>query len=112
MSGGIKYQGNDGVWEYTLAAAVTAGDVIVIGEVVAVALTDGAIGDKLGLAIEGVFKLPKATTSGSAITAGAKLYWDDSSDILTTTAGSNKLIGYATAAAADSASTAFVRLSR
>ena len=59
-----------------------------------------------------MFTFPKATTSASAITAGAKLYWDAGGEVVTTTAGSNKTAGYAVAAAAAATATVDVKLSR
>lgn len=98
--------------DYTPASAVASGDVVVIGDIVAVA-TEPIAANVLGAVdVEGVFTLPKATTSASAITAGAKLYWDASGEVATTTAGSNKTAGYAVAAAAAATATVDVKLSR
>lgn len=98
--------------DYTPSIAVAAGDVVVIGDIVAVA-TEPIAANALGAVdVEGVFTFPKATTSASAITAGAKLYWDASGDVATTTAGSNKTAGYAIADAGATAATVDVKLSR
>ena len=97
---------------YTLLADIAGGDVVVQGEVVAVAETAGLSGDLCFLATEGVFKVAKAVTSGTAFTAGAIAYWDDSADVATTTSGGNKQMGYAVTAAADAATTVVVMLGR
>ena len=98
--------------DYTPSSAVASGDVVVIGDIVAVA-TEPIAANVLGAVdVEGVFTFPKATTSASAITAGAKLYWDDSGDVATTTADSNKTAGYAVADAGATAATVDVKLSR
>jgi len=98
--------------DYTPVAAVSAGDVVVQGDLVGVAKLDIAAGKLGALAVTGVFDFPKATTSASAITAGAKLYWDASGEVVTTTADSNKTVGYAIAAAGATSATVDVKLSR
>jgi predicted RecA/RadA family phage recombinase len=55
----------------------------------------------------GVYELAKAT---GAITAGAKVYWDNSAKNVTTTASGNSLIGAATVAALSGDATVIVRL--
>lgn len=98
--------------DYTPATGVDAGDVVVIGDLVAVAplaIDAGVLG---AVDIEGVFCFPKATTSSSAIAAGTKLYWDEDNQVVTTTAGSNKTAGYSVAAAADDDEYVDVKLGR
>ena len=86
-------------------SAVTGGDVIVLGEIVAIAPVDLADGEKGALQIQGVYRFPKAT---GAIAVGARVYWDTDgnpvsgsagSGAVTTTASGNKVAGYAVAAA-------------
>lgn len=90
--------------DYVPDSDVNPGDVVVIGDLVAVAPLAIAGGTLGAVDVEGVFCFPKATTSSSAINAGAKLYWDEENQIATTTSGSNKTIGYSIeAAAADDA---------
>jgi predicted RecA/RadA family phage recombinase len=100
------------VIDYTPSSAVSAGDVVVIGNIVGVATEDIAADDLGSLAIEGVFSLAKATLSTSAITQGTKLYWDASGEQVTETEGSNKVAGYATKAASASDTTVEVKLAR
>ena len=87
--------------DYTPGSAVTAGDVVVLGSVVAVATHDIAASALGAVAVEGVFDFPKATTSGSAIAVGLLVYWDASGGVITTTAGSNKKAGYTVETSAD-----------
>jgi len=68
---------NGAAIDYTPDADVTAGDVVIQGDLVGVAKSDIAAGSLGSLAVEGVFDFPKATGAGTAITAGAKVYWDD-----------------------------------
>lgn len=101
-----RYQSDDNQIDYTPGSAVTAGDVILVGTVVAIATSDIASGVLGSLAIEGVFKLPKIT---GAIAAGDPVYWDPvgspvtgtaSSGAASNTPGVNYLAGYAAVAAA------------
>jgi predicted RecA/RadA family phage recombinase len=96
--------------DYTPGSAVAAGDVIVQGELVGIARTPIAANALGSLAVAGVFDFAKATGGGTAITAGANVYWDDTNNVATTTATGNKLIGKCVKAAADGAATVRVRL--
>lgn len=96
--------------DYTPTSAVNAGDVVVQGDLVGVAKKNIAANALGALHVKGVFDFPKATTSGSAITAGTKLYWDASSEVATSTAGGNKYIGKAVQAADADDTTVRVRM--
>ena len=97
---------------HTPSSAVAAGDVLVIGEIVAHAPEAIAASAEGTVTIEGVVEFPKAVLSTSAITHGTKLYWDASAEQVTATAGSNKVAGYAWAAATAAATSVLVRLAR
>ena len=98
--------------EYTPNADVAAGVVVVVGDTVAVAVRD-LEADVIGtLQIQGVFLMPKAVLSTSAIAQGVKVYWDAGSEVVTTTAGSNKVAGYTVLAAGATDATVAVRLAR
>lgn len=81
------YKGGDCV-DHTPAAAVTAGDVVVLaGGLIGVAKSDIAA-NKLGaLAIRGNYKCAKATGAGTGFDTGVKLYWDPNTEEVTATAG-------------------------
>ena len=96
--------------DYTPASDVTAGDVVVQGDLVGVANLDIASGELGALAIEGVFDFPKATGGSTAIGAGSKVYWTGS--VANTTAASNTLIGKAVQAATDADATVRVKLNQ
>ncbi len=98
--------------DYTPGAAVAAGDVVVQGELVGVAKTPIAANALGSLAVTGVFDFAKATGGGTAIAVGANVYWDDTSNVATTTASGNKLIGKCVKAAADADATVCVRMSQ
>ena len=97
---------------YWPSVAVTAGDVIVIGDLVGIAKRDIAAGELGALHVEGVYMMDKDTTSGSAIAAGATVYWDDGNEVVTETSGGNTLLGKAVASSADSDAAVLVRLSQ
>jgi len=100
--------------DYTPTADVAAGDVVVQQDLVGIAKLDIAA-DTLGaLAVAGVFDLPKATGAGTAIAAGANVYWDvaDAEAKEDAEAGANKQIGKTVTAAGDDDTTARVRLSQ
>lgn len=98
--------------DYTPSIAVASGDVVVIGDIVAVA-TEPIAANVLGAVdVEGVFTFPKATTSASALTAGQKVYWDASGLVVTGTSSTHKTAGYVVAAAGATAATVDVKLGR
>lgn len=99
--------------DYTPGADVSAGDVIVQGEFVAVAKLDIASGVLGALAVTGVYDFPKASGDGG-IAAGLEVYWDEAESVAKADAeaGANKKLGKATAAAGDTDTTVRVRLSQ
>lgn len=63
--------------EYTNSgSAISSGDVVIVGSLVCVALTDIANGATGTLATKGVFDLAK--TSGAVIDQGTEVIWDSS----------------------------------
>lgn len=95
-----SYVQGDCLIDYTPSAAVAAGDVVVLNDLVTVAPVAIAA-NKLGaVSIEGVWSLPKAAAaSGKAIGQGAVVYWDATAGNITTTSTDNKRAGKAAAAA-------------
>lgn len=87
--------------DYTPSADVAVGAVVVQNKLVGIA--DRPLpANKLGsIAVYGIFSIPKATSAGSAIGAGAEVYWDSTNSRVTTTASGNVLVGKTVAAAAD-----------
>lgn len=88
--------------------AVSSGQGALIGVLFGVALVTLANAESGSFMVEGVFDLAK--TSAQAWTIGARIYWDDTAKVCTTTATSNTLIGVAVAVAANPSSTGRVRL--
>jgi len=64
------------VIDYTAGADISSGDVVAVGNLVGVAITDIANGEVGAVAIEGVFELPKV--SAAVIGAGETVNWDAS----------------------------------
>ena len=100
--------------DYTPQAAVTAGDVIVIGDLVAIAKLDIAAGQIGALATEGVFDVPKeAAAADKAIAAGTKVYWNATDKRVETSAGdpaAHKYMGKTIKAALTTDTTTRVKL--
>lgn len=79
---------------YTHSSAVKAGDVIVVGSMTMVASQDLAANQRGGYYVEDVtLNVPKATSGGSAIGLGVRVYWDAGATQGTATVGSNKHLG-------------------
>lgn len=100
--------------DYTPGSAVSAGAVVVQGDLIGIAKVD-IPANKLGaLAVEGVYDVPKATGASTAISAGVNAYWDVAEQVAKTDSetGANKLLGKTVAAAGDSVATVRVRLNQ
>ena len=98
--------------DHTPAGAITAGDVVVQGDLIGIAQIDCAA-DQLGaLAVTGVFDIDKATGVGTGITVGTKVYWDvaDQQAKADDESGANKYLGKTIAAVGDDDATVRVRL--
>jgi len=96
--------------DYTPGADVAAGDVVVQGDLVAVAKTAIKAGALGSLAVAGVFDF--ARTGGSVYTVGTILFWDDTANVVTATASGNKQLGKTVKLSTPSEATARVRLSQ
>lgn len=93
---------------HTAAAAITAGQMVVVGSLYGVAQETVAAGDDVVLVRRGVFELPK--TSAQAWTVGAKIYWDAANSVCTTVSAGTVLLGVAAAVAANPSATGMVLL--
>lgn len=99
------------VLDVTLTAAVLSGGVIADGKLVAIAVTDGAVGETIAARVDGVFPLPKLPAA--VIARGASVNWDaDTKQAISAAggAGDTNNIGYAIEAAGNGAATVLVRL--
>ncbi len=102
--------------DYTPGGNIAAGDVVVQEDLIGVAKLDIPAGRLGALSVTGVFDFPKATGSGSAIPAGATVYWDESAKQayrpVGGSLGSDNLLGKATLAAGEADETVRVRLTQ
>jgi predicted RecA/RadA family phage recombinase len=98
--------------DYTPGSDVSAGDVIVQGDLVGIAKLDIAANALGALAVVGVFDFPKTAGVGEAIAVGVKVYWDVADTVAKTDdeTGANKYIGKTVKAAGDDDTTVLVRL--
>ena len=96
--------------DHTPAAAVSAGDIVVIGDRVGHAPKDIAASALGQLRVRGVVTCPKATGTGEAIADGKIVYWDATNEVATETASTHKVIGKTIAAAGDDDATVDVNL--
>lgn len=96
--------------DYTTAAAVAVGDVVVQGDLVGVVTRPLAIGEVGSLIVKGVLDFNKLTNV--AFTVGTILYWDDTNNVVTATATGNKAIGKVVRAAATTDPTVRIRMSQ
>lgn len=93
--------------DYTPDVAVSAGDVVISGALIGIAVGDIAANATGVISTSGVYEIVK---DSGAITLGAKVYWDASGKVATATSTSNTEIGVAVLAAAEGDSTCLVKL--
>jgi predicted RecA/RadA family phage recombinase len=101
---------NGKVLTVTAAADVASGDVAIVGGLAGIALGAAATGDKLDVALEGVFSIAKVATDVLAV--GVAIYWDAAASLATgdNDSGANPLLGHAFEAAGNPSATVAVRL--
>jgi len=89
-------------------SALSAGDPIVKGAQVRVAIDDIAADATGPCAVEGIWTLTAA--NDEAWVDGTPLYWDQGNSKLTATAGAHPLAGFAAGAKAETTATADIKL--
>ena len=89
------------------AGGVVGGSAVLLGALLAVPVCTAAAGVLTAFVISSGVDLPKAA---QAMTIGAKLYWDDTNKVVTTTASGNTLCGTVGAAALSGDATVTVLL--
>lgn len=98
--------------DYTVAdAAVTSGEIVVVGDMAGVAVAGGDVGETITLAVEGVYELPKGS---GALAQGKKAYVNiaaETGKTIVGTASGNTFIGYVWADAAAGDANVAVKLS-
>jgi len=97
--------------DFTAGATITSGQLVQVGDLHGVSVTDVANGATGILARKGVFTLPKLTgAAGDACTAGGPVYFSSGSVSGTSSSGTRKLVGYSLTAANQAATTVNVLL--
>jgi len=94
--------------EVTAPAAVSAGDLVKVGQIFGVAQGDADSAATVVIDTEGVYTLPVA--SAAVVAIGDALYWDVADGELNKTASSNHYVGVAITAAGAGVTAAQVRL--
>jgi predicted RecA/RadA family phage recombinase len=92
------------------AGGILSGQGMLVGAFFGVAAMDAAQNDTVECETRGEFELPKEP--GQAVTAGARLFWDNTNRRLTTTATGNFQVAIATQAALAADPTVRVMLAR
>lgn len=108
----MKNAHQDGrVLDVVLDKAVKSGGVVAKGKLFGVAVTDGGIGDRIAVHVEGVFRLPKLATA--VVANGAAVNWSGADERVIVAAGGAtdfNGFGYAVEAAANGDAEVLVRL--
>ncbi|HMQ91511.1 MAG TPA: DUF2190 family protein [Amaricoccus sp.] len=96
---------NGNIITMTAAGDVASGDVVFAG-----ALGAAATGEKLDVALEGVFRVAKV--AADALAVGGAVYWDAGASLATSDddSGANPLLGHAFEAAGNPSATVALRL--
>jgi len=93
----IRDSGADTI-DYTAVTAISAEDVVVAGDMIGVARRAIAVGGLGALHLSGTYDFSIATAG--TVSTGADVYWDDTNDLVVTTASGNKYLGKTVAAKA------------
>lgn len=85
------YAGEGATVTVTAPATVTSGQGVLVGDLFGAALRDAASGALVDIQVRGVVQLPKAS---GTINEGVRVFWDNSAGRITTTATSNRVVGW------------------
>lgn len=97
--------------EFTAPAAIISGQLVKIGDLFGVAVTDIASGGRGNLALSGVFRIPKLTAAaGDATVEGGPVYFSAANASVSGASATGPLCGYATEVAAQATTTVKVML--
>lgn len=86
-------------------SALSAGDVVDLGDLVGIAATDIADGEQGTLLIEGEFYVPKKGSPAETWTQGEKLFWDVGTTAFTDTSSYSEAVAGVASRAAESSDT-------
>lgn len=98
------------IWDHTPASAVNAGDVIARGKLHGIPANDIDANVLGAIQMQGIFRMPKAASSGVTFAKDANVYWDSGNEtcVADPDGGGNQWLGQATLAAADADSIVYV----
>lgn len=99
MTYAVFYKGASQPIDYTPSAAVTAGDVVVLGSNILMAKRDIAANTQGELHVGAVWDMPKE--AAVAHNQGDLVYWDATNHVITKTASTHKKFGIVAADAAE-----------
>jgi len=97
--------------DYTPEAAVTAGDVVVQGDAIGVApsnIAASALGSLQIVGPGGTWIFPVTAGTSTALTVGTVVYWDDTNNVVTSTASTHKVLGKVAIATTDASTSIYV----
>lgn len=90
-------------------ADVTSGTGVLVGDLFGIATHDAKSGSEVEIMTSGVWEIAKTSAQAWA-TVGLPIYWDAGNKVVTTTAGTSKLLGVNLAVATNPSATGTVRL--
>lgn len=105
MANNLRFEGE--IIPVVATGTWSSGQPVLAGSLFGVAIADAVNGESVGLAIEGVWELPKAGGAGVTFSQGSKVYFDGTNCTATAT---DTFVGIAQAAAADAATVVNVLL--
>lgn len=103
-----NYVGKGSVILHTAAEDLSAGEAVLVGDCLGVALVDILTGVTGSVQIDEVWQIAKVSTDTFA--EGQILYWDDTNSVLTDTASTHKRVGVCMEAAGNPSATCKIKL--
>ena len=96
--------------DYTPGSDVSAGDIVIQGDLVGISKLDIAAGALGALATEGIFDIVKEGGGGVTFAIGDEVFWDADNSVAVATAAGNTWLGYCVIAAVDADTAVRTRL--
>lgn len=103
-----KYIQREICMDYTPDEDVSAGDIVVVGDICGVARLDIKAGELGTLLLRGIVEVPKRSTV--ALNAGAKVWWATGEKLAVVTASTYPVLGYTLEAAPEGTTSVKVML--
>lgn len=103
-----KYKQPGDILTLTAPEAISANEVVKVGQIIGMSIAAAASGDPVEVAVRGVYEFPCA--SAVVVAVGDLLYWDAADGELNKTPLGNTLVGYATSASGSGVTVVDVKL--